>query len=532
MTDVQLALLGLLKEIDQICKKYEIEYYLAGGSQIGAIRHGGFLPWDDDADIHMSRDNADRFLEAVKKENLPDRVVYTGDENGRYMNAHWRYENTATTLLLRGLVGSPCPQGQFVDIFVNYPLPKDEKKRQRCLDDFELYVELKANNATIKSLRSEEYLKRYYRALRIEKIVGHNRFLKYLEKRMFCFPEEKADEWFIRSPLPPQRATPKAWWGKPRYVPFEDTWLPIAEMAEVLLNQQYGPNWFEIPDYVDRESHIFVTDLNTPYDFYVSEYKKYVDTAEFYQFEVDKKRKWFELLYKKNEVNPQIHRLQGEKISLELQEIIKRQQIDLKKLVEEERFDELEMIFENYYNFVNSENVRYWGLYIDLPDELLYAALYHCCVNATYGMARKILGKRRTIISRKLTEDLQNLCDICDATDELLTALYGNRDLAKAKALCDVWLEKNPKLLYFMRADIYVGLELDEGKAGRREDLYHKCKEYLKIYPQDGELLKYLGDLYEQNGEENKAKECYRQALYKTRNGFCLKELKKILDIA
>ena len=63
-------LLEMLKEIDSICKKNGIQYFLIGGSLIGALRSEGFLPWDDDADICMTYDNYLRFKEACR-EGLP-----------------------------------------------------------------------------------------------------------------------------------------------------------------------------------------------------------------------------------------------------------------------------------------------------------------------------------------------------------------------------------------------------------------------------------------------------------------------------
>ena len=53
--DVQLVLLEMLKDIDALCKKHNIRYWLTGGSALGAVRHKGFIPWDDDADIGMLR---------------------------------------------------------------------------------------------------------------------------------------------------------------------------------------------------------------------------------------------------------------------------------------------------------------------------------------------------------------------------------------------------------------------------------------------------------------------------------------------
>ena len=65
------ANLAILKEIDRICRKYRIKYVLDAGTLLGAVRHKGFIPWDDDADVAFTRPNYDAFLKVVKRE-LPE----------------------------------------------------------------------------------------------------------------------------------------------------------------------------------------------------------------------------------------------------------------------------------------------------------------------------------------------------------------------------------------------------------------------------------------------------------------------------
>lgn len=64
----QMRMLELLMEIDRICKKHGIRYWLSSGTLIGAARHGGFIPWDDDLDIEMMRDDYNRLMEVLPEE--------------------------------------------------------------------------------------------------------------------------------------------------------------------------------------------------------------------------------------------------------------------------------------------------------------------------------------------------------------------------------------------------------------------------------------------------------------------------------
>ena len=68
LTKVHQANLDILKEIDRICRKYKIKYLLDAGTLLGAVRHRGFIPWDDDADVAFTRANYDAFMKVVKRE--------------------------------------------------------------------------------------------------------------------------------------------------------------------------------------------------------------------------------------------------------------------------------------------------------------------------------------------------------------------------------------------------------------------------------------------------------------------------------
>ena len=71
----QLVMLRMLKIFDYLCNKHHIQYFLTGGTLLGAIRHNGFIPWDDDLDVGMTRDNYEKFLQLGVRE-LPNDIFF------------------------------------------------------------------------------------------------------------------------------------------------------------------------------------------------------------------------------------------------------------------------------------------------------------------------------------------------------------------------------------------------------------------------------------------------------------------------
>ena len=90
MNDLQNSIYVLLCEIDDICRKNNIRYYLHAGSVIGAVRHEGIIPWDDDIDIAMTRSEWNRFCDAFESMNFKNRALVTSN---KYKDYKFTYPN-------------------------------------------------------------------------------------------------------------------------------------------------------------------------------------------------------------------------------------------------------------------------------------------------------------------------------------------------------------------------------------------------------------------------------------------------------
>lgn len=110
--------LDLLYEFQRVCDKYGLKYYADSGTLLGAIRHKGFIPWDDDIDIVMKREDYDRLIEIGDKEfNHPYFFQTPYSDNG-YLKGHAQLRNSDTAAILpRDLERVNYNQGIFLDIF-------------------------------------------------------------------------------------------------------------------------------------------------------------------------------------------------------------------------------------------------------------------------------------------------------------------------------------------------------------------------------------------------------------------------------
>lgn len=263
---LQLKILDIAKYIDKLCKKNNIEYFLIYGSCLGAVRHQGFIPWDDDMDIAMTEENYFKFIKIFEEQGDKEKYyLQTPDKEENYCLAFSKLRDITTTLIEEGNKDKDITYGVYIDIFPLVGVPKNKIKRSilKINRTFLLYA-----NANIINNKFLKFISEI-----IIKTIGKKRIIKYCTKACFKYKTKDYDEWLsigdgARFEL---NLLDKKIYGNPVYKPFEDTRLPIPVEYDKYLRHIYG-NYMQIPskEEIAKSEHTpYFLDLNLPYAKYM-----------------------------------------------------------------------------------------------------------------------------------------------------------------------------------------------------------------------------------------------------------------------
>lgn len=238
---MQERMLEMLEVLDSICKRHGIPYWLSGGSMLGAVRHEGFIPWDDDLDVEMLRPDFERLMRILPEE-LPEQMVlqwHTTDKNYFFQYAKVRdkrsrmFERTGYDKVWK-------EHGIWVDIF---PLERVPRWVHR-LSNLTL-------GHTYKMMRTAEDPHRVMGKVRA--LAAFNRHVVYpiLRGLSRVFPTRYYD---FGLGIPYFQKSLKEDFLPVRYVKYEHTTAPIMQKAEKCLAYRYG-DYMQLPQHPGSEHH-------------------------------------------------------------------------------------------------------------------------------------------------------------------------------------------------------------------------------------------------------------------------------------
>ena len=286
MKEIWAVELDLLSEFAKVCDRHHLKWFAHAGTMLGAVRHHGFIPWDDDIDLVMPRDDYEKLCQIGPSSFSSPYFFQTEDTDRFFCRNFARLRNSATTAIQIWDKDSVYPynQGIFIDIFPYDNIPDDDaqlasdmQKMERILFESGLYRNMVHfyRPKTGKGLkkRVSYWLKHlWYR------YVDRTRYdyLKYLKAHRDIATRYNGENTarvgeMIVPPLGRQIWN-REWMEGAEMMPFEMIRIPVPAGYESCLNATFGVNW-RIPKRQDNYHGPVFFDVDRPYtDYY--DYKK------------------------------------------------------------------------------------------------------------------------------------------------------------------------------------------------------------------------------------------------------------------
>lgn len=252
LRQLQLIELEMLLEVDRICKKCNIAYNINGGTLLGSVRHRGFIPWDDDADLVMLRTEYERFREACKTE-LDDSRFYFQDAEVTegYRWSYGKLRRKDTLFLREHQEHMPYEQGVFIDIFPIDGVP--DNLVLRAVNEFHCFCIRKVFWSEVGKTADKNVLKRLvYKCLsRIPRETMLQHYNKLVEKR-----GRKRTEYarIALMPRPNKGFYRMEWFESSGSYEFEGYTLQGIKDFHAFLSYEFG-NYMQLPPKEKRKVH-------------------------------------------------------------------------------------------------------------------------------------------------------------------------------------------------------------------------------------------------------------------------------------
>ena len=242
--------LGVMDYIHNLCQKENISYSLAYGTLLGAVRHKGYIPWDDDVDISLKRDEYDKLYQAVLRDNDPIYKVASWENDARYPYPFYRVYD-ARTVYENNYIENDIDLGICVDVFP-FDYYADVNKEMVKLDTYR-----RLSVYTLYGIHSKNAgLKNIVRYLLV--LVFRLTRVKTWNKKMNLLSMQANDNDSIDYLMENKRTSTKfekTLLDKVMDSPFEDRTYKIPEASHQILSAIYGDDFMEIPPVEKRVKH-------------------------------------------------------------------------------------------------------------------------------------------------------------------------------------------------------------------------------------------------------------------------------------
>ena len=524
MNKLQKNLYQLLIEFDEICRKYDIKYLLAAGASLGAVRNRCFMPWDDDIDLYISRDNWDKLRHILETEEnvLPEGRSFVYKENTPYYcNPLPRYVNNQTTTIYvsQSLPAKAC--GQHLELFIFDPMPLGEKAKEEYLDLLHVYTELLSPYFVVNKNASLEDWKKHYELYehycnRVDE-EGEEKVIKELEETLQQYSSKYCDQYCMR-------------WGIKNYIynkehfelesemgQFEGGEFPIGYFPEGILRVAYGDSWMYIPEYEEQVVHGGLKNDAIPFEEYTSRYLKKINRESVFKKYKINKRNNASVFYQRRKVDMLVAKEKVFVGSAHVSKDLDGKEDYLRSLLKNKEYDELSEIFESFVKLQKTKDVLKYNILVPISDRNLTTYLFSLIEQGMYYDVPKFL-KVREFQDEPLNDEFNQIKDMVGICREISVARYDKKDVGLVQSLIDKYENKYPDLLDIYRAKIWV-MENTASFADDYRKIDELCAHVLSLYPFDGETMAFQAKAKLECDNEKEAMELYKKSINNTRNG-------------
>lgn len=260
---LQMVELEILEAIDSVCREHGITYFLDSGTVLGARRHGGFIPWDDDIDLGMPREDYERFLE-VAPAALGERFCVTCSRtNPRQAALFAKVMLTGTRFVTDETEEAGFDQGVFVDIFPYDAVCAEsnaaKRQRKRCMmwqsisylyHSKHIVVPHKGAMGTIEAIvcRVAHYA--------VRALFSPERINRGFDKVAMIAKDDSRSDMLMASSYAATEPFPKSMLLPPSVICFEGKEFFAPADVEGYLHTQYGQTWNQLPPEDQRRNHV------------------------------------------------------------------------------------------------------------------------------------------------------------------------------------------------------------------------------------------------------------------------------------
>lgn len=266
--DVQAKILETMVFIDRLCREHEIEYYIMGGTAIGAVRHGGFIPWDDDLDIFMTPGNYKKFKKVFNEVNDEEFVLQEWGVVKGFLE-YSKVRMNGTTFIEKAFKDQKdMHHGIYVDIMILHKCP-NKKYLQKIIYFASKYVTLLglSNRNWIPKNKTQKL------ALNFIKMLPNDFLAKNCYKLIYKYENLKNDYsyyYFITKANFNQGVFDRRLFEKPKDIRFEGYNFLGPTYINEYLDLRYG-DYMTLPSKKEQEAavHAEIYDTKVGYEYYL-----------------------------------------------------------------------------------------------------------------------------------------------------------------------------------------------------------------------------------------------------------------------